>query len=799
MFTNRTRMTGFSGIDVADMVNQMMRAESMRLDRLRQNRDIMVWQQAQMRQITTNVRQFQNQFLNIAGANGATSIRRPENFNALRTTITPGTAGQTGLTVTAGPNAAPGSHNVTVTQAAQAHALRSAAGVNHNQGISSTAIDFRAFMDFGNPNASPPVAPTNDVVGGSFRMTVNGVVRNVHISSATLIASFGQSAFDDVRAAQDAFQAAWGTFAADNETAIDTETATRLAAWQTENPSATPEQITRQETEIRTQVENEMRTAFSNTHEAAMQTRFANMMNSTTNPDLNEARFINDLNQTLRQEFGFNAGPQTPENSRVFATFTNGELTIRARDGNTASIQNGIGNNAVNIFQLGFTDQRNLSTMTTAMVPATTTLASFLGSSSDTSFVINGHRFDFTNMDNTGGTITVTNTITNAETEIHVTGREVNINDVMNAINNSGAGVRMTFSQNSGQFHLDATQTGEAAEIRFEAGDNAFLNRAFGVNVMTADMDSDPSNTNNIQFRAAQNAVVNVNGAEISRETNNFTVGDLQISLSQGVQSGASFTVEVERNLDGVRDLVNGFIEGWNNLIRSITDLTEARRPRSRGNFFMPLTEEQRRGMSDREVQEWEEQAMTGILNRDPTLRALMNEMRNALFANVYDGQGGRVNLAMIGIRSVEDLSGFGMIEIRDEAIFENFLQNNPQAIVNLFVPDFVARSEFPDTPEGQREWWGRQGLGDRLNSITGRALSISVSGSLADRAGIPGLNDATNVMSRQLNDQERRIDNMLSWLERREEQLFAQFSRLEVAMMQANSQMMFFEQMFWM
>jgi flagellar capping protein FliD len=74
----------------------------------------------------------------------------------------------------------------------------------------------------------------------------------------------------------------------------------------------------------------------------------------------------------------------------------------------------------------------------------------------------------------------------------------------------------------------------------------------------------------------------------------------------------------------------------------------------------------------------------------------------------------------------------------------------------------------------------------------TGRGLLEQRAG----RAGTPS--DVNNTIHHRIAEQDRRIETMMRFLERRESQLFAQFSRMEQAMMQANSQMDFLDQFIW-
>jgi flagellar hook-associated protein 2 len=88
-------------------------------------------------------------------------------------------------------------------------------------------------------------------------------------------------------------------------------------------------------------------------------------------------------------------------------------------------------------------------------------------------------------------------------------------------------------------------------------------------------------------------------------------------------------------------------------------------------------------------------------------------------------------------------------------------------------------------------------GIASRINNILN--WSVSIGGGITERAGLERhVSQNDNVLSRRINAEDRRIETMIRNLQRREENYFRMFSRLESAMMQANSQMMFFEQMFW-
>ncbi|MCL2168665.1 MAG: flagellar filament capping protein FliD, partial [Defluviitaleaceae bacterium] len=142
-----------------------------------------------------------------------------------------------------------------------------------------------------------------------------------------------------------------------------------------------------------------------------------------------------------------------------------------------------------------------------------------------------------------------------------------------------------------------------------------------------------------------------------------------------------------------------------------------------------------------------------------------------------------------------------GMLVI-DPTQFDAALENNIEGITALFTGQGASgmathsqngAPRIGDSPGGDLIL----GLGARLDHVLNRHAGHGGLGALAARAGVEG-RETDNTLGRQIQDQDRRIDNMMRWLERRENQLFAQFSRMELAMMQGQQQMMFWDQIMW-
>ncbi|MCL2240121.1 MAG: hypothetical protein FWC07_09255, partial [Defluviitaleaceae bacterium] len=148
MFGNQIRFTGMSsGMDTQTIVQQLMRAESMRMDRMTRRRQLAMWRQEQFRDIATNLRTFRDEHLSQVGRTN--NIMRAATFRAWETSVTmsgiadPNSALHRGITVTTNPDAQAGTFDFRVNTLVQNAAIHGHTAANR---------------------AAPPSATTN--VGG---------------------------------------------------------------------------------------------------------------------------------------------------------------------------------------------------------------------------------------------------------------------------------------------------------------------------------------------------------------------------------------------------------------------------------------------------------------------------------------------------------------------------------------------------------------------------------------------------------------------------------------------------------
>jgi flagellar capping protein FliD len=292
---------------------------------------------------------------------------------------------------------------------------------------------------------------------------------------------------------------------------------------------------------------------------------------------------------------------------------------------------------------------------------------------------------------------------------------------------------------------------------------------------------------------------------ELKQASNTFELEALGVRID--ITSAALSTtgtpniisVDIKQNVDDVMDMIREFVDSYNKLIRELHTLQSTARPTQRGsrNFFEPLTEEQRKAMSDKEVEQWEDQARMGMLHRDPMIRNLQSEIRRVMFDPVTLSDGSKFALFNVGITTAglsSDRSDFlaGVLQI-DEDILRRHLMENPEKVQALFSRDFLDAGEGIGNAKERADSLPNIGVAWRLRHIIDNQLGISnpsAGSPFLDRVGALGWDDGQNIMSRQLRDYDERIERMQQFLIRRENHFFNMFARMEQAMAQSHQQM---------
>ncbi|MPM73190.1 Flagellar hook-associated protein 2 [bioreactor metagenome] len=226
------------------------------------------------------------------------------------------------------------------------------------------------------------------------------------------------------------------------------------------------------------------------------------------------------------------------------------------------------------------------------------------------------------------------------------------------------------------------------------------------------------------------------------------------------------------------KDKIVNFINDYNKMIEKLNTLTTEKRDRS----FMPLTEEQKKDMSESEIKLWNEKVQKGQLSRDNDLTRIANSMKQSM-RTLVEGLG--LNLEKIGIKPVADYQGTknGTFTI-DEKKLTEALEQNSEEVMNLFT-----KGKPTDEGLSESKKYSQTGLIQRLKEILYNE-SVTVTAPILKKAGIEGSSTSfNNEISKSIEKYDQKMKDMEKDFSRREQLLYTKYSKLETMMNKYNSQ----------
>jgi len=357
------------------------------------------------------------------------------------------------------------------------------------------------------------------------------------------------------------------------------------------------------------------------------------------------------------------------------------------------------------------------------------------------------------------------------------------IDDVVSKINSSAAGVTAFFE--NGKLSLTAKNTGElegnAAEIQLvdEATINGNTVKETGnalFSLFNINFDS--------QIQHGTNAKLSVNGIEIKRSSNNFTVNGYSISLKEKFNTsydntGETVSLTSTTNVDEIITKIKDFVNTYNGLIKDLTSKTNETKYRD----YQPLTEAQKEDMESDEIEKWEKLAKSGLLRSDSIIKNGLSAMRSLVYQSNPAVTNTKYNtLYSIGITTSSDYTSGGTLEI-DEDKLRAALEADPDSVTKVLT---FSNGKEKDTVEvnGVTKEADTRGFLQKL-----RSTMSTIKLNIENRAGRSTMNETQYTLGKSLKSVATSIDAWKDKLELLEDRYWKRFTAMETAINKANSQ----------
>lgn len=390
------------------------------------------------------------------------------------------------------------------------------------------------------------------------------------------------------------------------------------------------------------------------------------------------------------------------------------------------------------------------------------------------------------------------------------------VQDLINAVNSSGAGVTMSYDSNLGRFFISSNSTGADSKLQVTndgaagavTGNTLNLMNALNLSVTYGDGSSEDFSAVNSASGTylGQDASYDFAGAVgLTSSTNQVTVNGVTMTFA----GEGSSTITVNTNVDQIVAKVKKFFEeDYNQLLDQLNTKTTEKVYRD----FQPLTDAQKESMTEEQIKKWEEKAKSGLLKNDSSINNMILQLRGAIYEEVEEVDSQYNTLYKIGIDTKSYFEGGkdGQVKI-DETKLRKALTANPQAVLDILFKnssgDYTSRTQDSSTKETTKKNMGIIGRiynemtigiknivdkagygteGNVLRNVKGNIFIDFVTGS-----------SAISLLDKDLTSINKQITKEQDILARKEEMYYKKFSALETAMSQMNSQAGWFAQQF--
>lgn len=378
---------------------------------------------------------------------------------------------------------------------------------------------------------------------------------------------------------------------------------------------------------------------------------------------------------------------------------------------------------------------------------------------------------------------------------------KTSLKDIIDAINsNKNADVNISYQTNSDSFSIVSTQNGASGSVKIGARDgdgnitqlNELEQLLFGKRKADGTIDSSNKELNGKEVKG-QDAIILVDfdgeggadATEISRSTNSFNLNGMKIVANGtfGYQDNGSGVMEYVGGTEGIKfsagvdtekviKAIKSMIDEYNTLVEDSNAAIKEKRDRT----YTPLTDEQRKDMSESEITAWEKKAKAGLLFGDSDISSLANDLRFVFMKTGTESN----QLSDIGITVSSNWADNGKITL-DETKLKNALQDDPERVKDLFTEDLKDNNLMTG------------GVMSRMKAITDKYAATvgATKGKLIEKAGNVKSPSSMlkNALLTEMNDIDKTIKKYETKLKTERTRYQNQFTRLEVVMQKMNTQ----------
>lgn len=334
--------------------------------------------------------------------------------------------------------------------------------------------------------------------------------------------------------------------------------------------------------------------------------------------------------------------------------------------------------------------------------------------------------------------------------------KDTTLQSMINTINtDSDANVTMKYSRLTDTFTITADSGGDDSSVAI----TNLSGNAFGEN--SAFMISEGA------VRNGCNSIAEINGVTVTKDSNEYSIDGVTFTLNAVTEDTdeETLTFSVKRDYSATVDAISSFVDAFNALISSLTELTGAK---DYSGDYPPLTEAQEEEMTEKQIEAWNEKAKNGVLSNNPELNSLVSSLKNAFFSAAGGTGKSATSVGISGGSYYSTDSGRIFI---DKDKLTAALEKNPEEVISMFTNGSVSASSSD------------QGVIYKMRSTVTSYLD--------------SVKTTIDTTGEKIDDIEDDIDGLTVKLDKLAERYYQKFSQMETALSTLNAQSSYISQLF--
>lgn len=368
------------------------------------------------------------------------------------------------------------------------------------------------------------------------------------------------------------------------------------------------------------------------------------------------------------------------------------------------------------------------------------------------------------------------------------------VSDMLKKINDSDAGVKASYMQGSGRFVLVSNETGAGRSIDLgDASDaNNVANKIFGATAggggevnhgQDAEIVYNYGNGINEVLTSSSNTF-NIDGmtitasgkfgVELDSSGNAVTKPD----GSYNFDSSKTVSFSSKANVEKATASMKKFVEKYNELITSLNDHVKTRKEKG----YDPLTDEQKKQLSQTSIDNWEKKAKQGILYGESSVRNFKFSMDRVMTNAINDLQKAGLkyeDMEKAGISMSSDVHDGGKL-VFDEEKFKKAMETNPETVKKIMSGHNGSKGFAKVVEEAMTPYATR--YASRNGGSYGELVKEGGSNKVT-------LKNTSTTVYQALKENNDKIEKLKTLLSTEQDRYLKQFSQLEKLISKMNTQ----------